>query len=178
MISFLKYLSPFIVLWLTSFPAKTDVMHASESGFIIENTRISPRDPQVTWQALVADVDNWWPKDHSWWRGTFTIDTSAGGCFCERAGANSAEHMRISLVESPSTLIMTGGLGPLQGMGVYGALAWTLTPVDSGTQVTLTYKVHGYAPPAGFVEFAPVVDKVQALQLGALMTYLSQSNDE
>ncbi|WP_414827637.1 SRPBCC domain-containing protein [Alteromonas sp. H39] len=159
-------------------PVQAEVTHASASGFIIENSQVTSADPQSTWRALVSDVDKWWPKDHSWWQGTFTIDTSAGGCFCERAGDNSAEHMRISLVNSPTTLIMTGGLGPLQGMGVNGALTWKLIPEGSGTRVTLTYKVHGYAPPDGFVDFAPVVDQVQSLQLGGLITYLSKSNDE
>lgn len=158
--------------------AHAEVKHASDDGFIIENTQTSAADADTTWRALVADIDDWWPKDHSWWRGTFSIEATAGGCFCEYSENNSAEHMRISLVEPSSTLVMTGGLGPLQGMGIYGALTWKLTPVDDGTRVSLTYRVQGYAPPSGFVEFAPVVDQVQSQQLSRLIAHIAQTTVE
>lgn len=165
-------------LGLSVSPAHANVSYASQSGFITENTQNSSADPATTWNALVNQVDNWWPKDHSWWRGTFSIDTSAGGCFCERSGSNSAEHMRISLVLPPSTLVMTGGLGPLQGMGVYGALTWKLDAIDTGTRVTLTYRVQGYAPPEGFADLAPVVDEVQSQQLNSLIRYIANHSGE
>lgn len=166
------------VLTLFAIPAHAEVKSASQSGFVIENTQSTTANPDSTWQALVNQTDNWWPKDHSWWRGTFSIDTSAGGCFCERSGENSAEHMRISLVNPSSTLVMTGGLGPLQGMGVYGALTWKLDAIDNGTRITLTYRVQGYAPPDGFADFAPVVDKVQSQQLNSLIRFIASHSGE
>jgi len=66
---------------------------------------------------------------------------------------------------------MTGGLGPLQGLGMYGALDWVFVSNDQGTEVTMTYRVNGINPD-GFDQLAPVVDQVQGLQLGGLKTLL------
>ncbi|MBU2099345.1 MAG: SRPBCC domain-containing protein [Gammaproteobacteria bacterium] len=157
--------------------ALPDVLYTAEQGFALQNTVQIQQTPAEVWRTLTEQVDNWWPKDHSWWNGQFTIEASAGGCFCERAGERSAQHMLVSLVDPERLLRMTGGLGPLQGLGLTGALDWELTPVEGNaqsTQVTLTYRVSGYMP-GGFTELAPVVDQVQALQLGALQTFMSNS---
>ena len=69
---------------------------------------------------------------------------------------------------------MTGGLGPLQGMGLDGALEFRLAPADGGgTRITLWYRVGGYTPD-DLSKFAPVVDRVQAQQLGGLAAYLAR----
>jgi len=67
---------------------------------------------------------------------------------------------------------MTGGLGPLQGMGMQGALDWQLSGADSGTGLVLTCRVSGSSP-EGFEQLAPVVDRVQAAQLGSLAEHLA-----
>lgn len=161
------------VLLLAAMPLRAEVQFVSDTGFIIENRIDVPVDASNAWQALVNKVDDWWPKDHSWWQeaGTFSIEPVAGGCFCERNGTSSAEHMRIVFVEPGNLLRMSGGLGPLQGLGISGALDWVLTPGESGTTITLTYRVSGFNPD-GFTQLAPVVDRVQALQLGGLGDYL------
>lgn len=68
---------------------------------------------------------------------------------------------------------MTGGQGPLQGMGRYGALDWQFTPGETGTQITLTYRVNGINPD-GYAQLAPIVSSVQGLQLKALNAYLDK----
>jgi uncharacterized protein YndB with AHSA1/START domain len=150
-----------------------EVKHVDVHGFIIENTIATERTPEQVCYALTNNIDDWWPKDHSWWRGTFSIDARAGGCFCETNTDKSAEHMRIVFVEPNKTLRMSGGLGPLQGMGMSGALDWQLLPTEKGTQVTLTYRVHGINE-GGFSELAPIVAHVQGLQLNALKDFLSR----
>ncbi|WP_232364938.1 SRPBCC family protein [Salinimonas marina] len=143
----------------------------SSQGFIIKNQQQIEASATDVWHALTGQVDAWWPKDHSWWQGKLTIEAVAGGCFCETAGGNSAQHMRITYVEPGTLLRMTGGLGPLQGLGLYGALDWQLTGQASHTMVTLTYRVHGYYPD-GFDGLAPVVDKVQGMQLLTLKKFV------
>lgn len=152
--------------------AKTE--HVAPHGFTVSNSITVAGDGQKAWQALVNDVDKWWPKDHTWWgeQGTLSIADKAGGCFCEIAGDRSAEHMRISFVEPGKLLRMTGGLGPLQGMGMFGALDWQFTPQDGNkTQITLRYQVMG-SNPEGYASLAPIVDKVQGQQLQALGNYV------
>lgn len=153
------------------------VKDATAGGFTVENTEVVPVDADTAWKALVQDVDRWWPKDHSWWgqASKLSIDPRAGGCFCEIAGARQAQHMTVTFVDPGKTLRMIGGLGPLQGMGLSGALEFRLAPADGGgTRVTLFYRAGGYSPD-DIGKFAPVVDKVQAQQLGGLAAYLRKS---
>ena len=165
------------VLLTLSMSVNAEVKHVDPHGFIVENILTTTLSADAVWQGLTQHVDQWWPKDHSWWYGTFTIEPQAGGCFCETKDDKSAEHMRIVFVDPHKTLRMTGGLGPLQGMGMYGALDWVLTEVESGTQVTLTYRVQGINPD-GFEQLAPIVGHVQGLQLQALGSFLTESNGQ
>lgn len=165
-----------LTVWpLLSNPVSADVLYTEDRAFAVEN-RVQIQQPaDLVWQTLVQQVDEWWPKDHSWWGGAFSIEPTAGGCFCERQGEQSAQHMMISLVDPGVLLRMTGGLGPLQGLGLSGTLDWQLTPVEGNSEitlVTLTYRINGYMP-GGFAALAPVVDQVQALQLGGLHRLLS-----
>jgi hypothetical protein len=99
------------------------------------------------------------------------IDARAGGCFCEMAQDRQAQHMQVVFVEPPKLLRMTGGLGPLQGMGLTGVLEWRMAAIPNGTRITLWYRAGGYAPD-DLGKLAAVVDGVQALQLGGLGNYL------
>lgn len=151
-----------------------EVKDASASGFTIENTRVVPVDADDAFRALVDEVDRWWPRDHTWWgtASTLSIEARAGGCFCERAGAQQAMHLLVTFVDPGRTLRLVGGLGPLQGMGLHGVLEFRLKPLETGgTEITLFYRAGGYTPD-DLSKFAPVVDKVQALQLGGLATHL------
>lgn len=163
------------VLMVAVLPARAEVLLVRDTGFIVENRIHVDTDAATAWRALVTQVDNWWPKDHSWWldAGTFSIDPVAGGCFCERNGDSSAEHMRIVFAEPGKLLRMAGGLGPLQGLGMYGAMDWAFAARDSGTDITLTYRVSGINAD-GFDELAAAVDGVQALQLAGLGNYLAR----
>lgn len=164
-----------IVLAEVAPTAQAVVVDATPAGFTVENSRDVPVDATTAWNALATDVDRWWPKDHSWWgrESTLSIEPMAGGCFCERAadGKRSALHMTVTFVDPGKLLRMTGGLGPLQGMGLHGALEWRFSPIEGGTRITLFYRAGGYTPD-DLATFAPVVDQVQALQLGGLADYL------
>jgi uncharacterized protein YndB with AHSA1/START domain len=154
--------------------ARAEVLSHGPTGFLIENAATVPADPATTWNALVNDVGRWWPADHTWFGRSenLRIDARAGGCFCEIDGERQAQHMTISFVDPGRLLRMLGGLGPLQGMGVHGALDWRLEAADGGTRITLRYQVSGYAP-GELDALVPVVDQVQAQQLGGLAKYLT-----
>jgi len=155
-------------------PAPAAVRDATASGFTIENSIRVPVEPMEAWKALVDEVDRWWPADHTWWGAdsVLSIEPRAGGCFCERHGEQQALHMLVTLVDPAKLLRMTGGLGPLQGMGLSGALEFRLEPAaGGGTTVTMHYRAGGYAPD-DLSKLAPVVDRVQALQLGGLAALL------
>ncbi len=155
-------------------PAGAVVKDAAPGGFSLENVADVPTDPRTTWQALIGDVDRWWPADHTWWgaEGVLSIEPRAGGCFCERLGEQQALHMLVTFVDPGRLLRLTGGLGPLQGMGLHGALEFRLAPAEGGgTRITMAYRAGGYTPD-DLSKFAPVVDRVQGLQLGGLADHL------
>ena len=155
-------------------PARAEVKEATPTGFTIENTRVVPVDAATAFKAAVEGVDRWWPRDHTWWgrEGTLSIEPRAGGCFCERAGTREAMHMLVTFVDPGRTLRMTGGLGPLQGMGLHGALEFRFAPSkEGGTAITMFYRAGGYTPD-DLSKLAAVVDTVQAVQLGGLAAFL------
>jgi len=163
-----------VVVLATAGPVAAEVKDATGSGFTIENAIQVPVEPGKAWKALVEDVDRWWPADHTWWgaESVLSIEPRAGGCFCERHGERQALHMLVTFVDPGKLLRMTGGLGPLQGMGLSGALEFRLAPAAGGaTTVVMYYRAGGYTPD-DLSKFAPVVDRVQALQLGGLAALL------
>lgn len=164
-----------LLLLATAFalPAHAEVKDATPSGFTVENSVVIEATPARVWQAMTADIDHWWPKDHSWWgkAATLSIDARAGGCFCERAGPQQAQHLQVVFVDPEKTLRMTGGLGPMQGMGLHGVAEWTLQAEGLSTRVSWRYRAGGYSPD-DLSALAPVVDKVQAQQLDGLARWL------
>jgi hypothetical protein len=100
--------------------------------------------------------------------------------------------MQVSYVEPNKKVVMTGGLGPLQEMGMSGALTWEFSTIASSTssdantqdgripktKVTLTYHASGNihfngqkASNEDAANLVRVVDKVQAQQLNALTAF-------
>lgn len=149
------------------------VVDQAPNGFTIENTQWVPTDPLASWNGFVHGAGEWWPADHSWWgdASKLSISEQAGGCFCEIDGPRQAWHMTVAFVDTGKLMRMTGGLGPLQGMGLQGAMEWRFSEENGGTRITLWYRAGGYTPD-DLTRFAPVVDEVQALQLGGLADYL------
>ena len=153
--------------------AQAAVKDATPMGFTVENSAVIAATPEQVWQVMTGDIDHWWPKDHSWWgaASTLSIDARAGGCFCEIAGAQQAQHLQVVFVDPNKTLRMLGGLGPMQGMGLHGVAEWTLQAEGAATRVTWRYRAGGYSPD-DLALLAPVVDKVQAQQLDGLAQWL------
>ncbi|TKB04388.1 hypothetical protein E5672_06200 [Alteromonas portus] len=169
-----------------------DVNYADNSGFSITNESESYAPVEVVYSHFIQHVDMWWPKDHTWWKGALRIDEQAGGCFCETTSTASAAHMQVSYVEPNKKVVMTGGLGPLQEMGITGALTWVFSTIDSSTpsgadtqdsripktKVSLTYHASGNihfngqkASNEDAANLVRVVDNVQAQQLKALTAF-------
>ena len=164
-------------------PSVAAVKDQSAAGFTLENEAVVAADADTAWNALVDDVDRWWPKDHTWWgaESKLSIDARAGGCFCEIDGDRQAQHLQVVFTDPGKLLRMTGGLGPLQGMGLHGVLEFRLEPVQGPdgderremTRIVLHYRAGGYAPDH-IGAFAAVVDGVQATQLKGLVDHIGR----
>ncbi len=166
-------------LMLAGGHAGATVKDAAANGFTVENEQTVPVAPDAAWKALVEDIDRWWPKDHTWWgqASRLSLQPHAGGCFCEigKDGKQQALHMTVSFVDPGKTLRLLGGLGPLQGMGLHGALEFKLAATaDGGTRIVMSYRAGGYTPD-DLSKFVAVVDQVQGLQLQGLGDYLRRA---
>ena len=168
-----RTLSLISALLVGAAPAQAEVLDRSTRGFTLSNVVEVPVPPAEAWQGLVNDVGRWWPSDHTWFgdAAALSIDARAGGCFCERSGDKEAAHMQVVYVEPGKLLRMLGALGPLQGMGLNGALDWKFEAIEGGTRITMWNRVGGYTPD-DLGAFADVVDRVQAQQLGGLAHHL------
>lgn len=152
-----------------------EVIDADPAGFTLQNERTVPVSAAEAWKALTTGISQWWPADHTWTgsAANLRLDARAGGCFCETTEGLDVEHLRVVYVQPERLLRLTGGLGPLQGMGLHGVLEWRFEALDDATRITLWYRAGGYSP-EDLSSFAKVVDTVQAQQLGGLVEHLER----
>lgn len=156
--------------------ARAEVASSSPNGFVLQAETEVAASPERAWRALTR-VSQWWSGAHTYSGEArrLSLDPRAGGCFCERWGeGQSVEHMRVVMVmehEGVRTLRLSGGLGPLQDMGVSGVLTFTLAPHASGTKITMRYRVAG-EPGLGLQQLAAPVDTVLMEQFGRLSRYI------
>lgn len=165
-----------LVLGALCRPVTGEVLESRDNGFYLEVTKEVPVGPQQAYGQFIR-VDEWWNADHTWFgrAENLSIEPVAGGCFCERSGDRSALHMTVSYVEPGVQISMLGGLGPLQGMGLHGAMAWKFVALPSGkTRIVHTYRVTGQAP-GGTEKLARIVDRVQTGQVERLQSLLTRT---
>ena len=160
----------------TAGAARGEVVAVAADGFVSEHELVIQGAPARVFQALTDEVRAWWDGNHSWSgdAANFSLDARAGGCFCEvLPGGGSVEHMRVVFVQPGKLLRLAGGLGPLQGMGVSGAMDFALSATEEGhTRVRYRYVVNGFVP-GGLEPMAEPVDRVQLGQLQRLAAYVA-----
>jgi len=173
----MKKMYLFLLFLITgiSTPTNSEVLDKSASGFTIESSVAVDRPIEEAYQQFL-NVGEWWDGDHSWFGSAtnFYIEPQVGGCFCEVDGDRQAQHMVVSFIEPNQEVRMLGGLGPLQMMGVNGAMSWSFAMDENGlTTITHRYTVSGYYKD-GLDKLAPIVDAVQTGQLMRLLEKLKE----
>jgi uncharacterized protein YndB with AHSA1/START domain len=169
-----------LLIALAMSPAPTEVVDASASGFTSRNTVHVSAAPDAVYEALVNEIHEWWDAAHTYTADStnMSLDAEAGGCLCESLpSGGSVQHMEVVYADPGKTLRLRGGLGPLQGMGVTGAMTFELQASDDGTQITLSYAVGGYTPgEGGLAGLAGPVDGVVGGQLAHLAQYVDPTD--
>ena len=143
------------------------------TGFTVRLDVTVQAPPAKVYQALLGQVSEWWDSAHTYSQDSknLTIDARPGGCFCERlADGGGVEHMRIIFVKPFELVRMAGGLGPLQGSGLAGAMTWKLSPAGTGTKLELLYNVGG-SMDGGFDKIAPMVEGMLTGQVQRLKVF-------
>jgi uncharacterized protein YndB with AHSA1/START domain len=156
--------------------ARAEVIDSGPGGFSTRNVVTIAASPDEVYRQLTTKVGQWWNPEHTYSGESqnLSIDSWAGGCFCEKLPIQgSVRHMEVVFASPGKTLRMTGGLGPLQAMAVTGSLTIQLTAVDKTTKVEMTYTVGGYRP-GGLQDLAPVVDGVLKDQVERLKNFVEK----
>ncbi|HYE44144.1 MAG TPA: SRPBCC domain-containing protein [Caulobacter sp.] len=142
-------------------PAGAEVKLAAEGRLFLENTVVIDAPPAKVYAAL-GQIGAWWDSDHTYTgkASNMTMKLEPGACFCEAMpGGGGVKHGEVALAWPDKLVRITGALGPLQDLGVVGALTFTLTATPDGkTRVAQTYKVGGLD--AATLKGAPVFDRV------------------
>lgn len=152
-------------------PANADVTSKAPDGFVIQIKGEVALDRDAAW-ARLTDVSSWWNSSHTYSgdSANLKLDAMAGGCWCELWSGGEVEHGRVVTVMPMSVIRIDGAFGPLQEMGVQGAMTFTLSDgASGGTALTLDYKVNGSSL-SKLDGLADVVNSVLAEQVAAFTT--------
>jgi hypothetical protein len=167
----MKYLVALLVL--TAAPASAEVVNASANGFEVRETAPLVVPAEAAFQAF-RELPAWWDPEHTYSGdgANLRFELVPGGCFCERIPktGGGVEHMRVAYVEPGKHVVLIGSLGPLLYEATTGVLDVQIKSIAGGSQLTLDYKVAGFAN-GGAAKLAPTVDAVLAEQVKRLRTY-------
>lgn len=163
-------LSLSLALFLSS-SLLADVVSSSDAGFAIRITKSVGADPNQAYATVINDFNKWWDAAHSvsGKAENLSIDLEKG-CFLEKLpDGGFVRHLEIVRHIPGTQLRFSGGLGPLQGMAVHGALTIEFNrPENSNeTTVVLTYNVTGYSE-GGLGQIAVPVNRVLTEQMNRL----------
>ena len=161
----------FLGVILLTASVHAEVVSSDPQGFHNRHSATVDAQPEVVFTAMTANISHWWDAAHSYsLKGenfSLTMD-----CFCEQWNGNLVRHLAVGQWIENQQIVMTGGLGPLMGLGLDGAMTWAIKPDGNGkTTITWDYRVHGWYPP-GLETLAPVVNQVNAGQFGRLLNYV------
>ena len=165
-----------ILLIIFSNSLFAEVLSSSKNGFSIQIEVIANTSQKRAYKQFLK-VGQWWNSEHTWFGESkyLKISPTVGGCFCEKNGNKQATHMTVSYVNPNNEIRMTGGLGPLQAMGLHGGMTWKFDEIEPNkTKITHTYNVSGYSKD-GLTALAPIVDSVQKIQVNSLAKLLNQN---
>jgi hypothetical protein len=163
-----------ITVFLASSPVSAEVTSVSETGFALsyeQTVTASPDEIYASW----TQVGKWWDPAHSWEGNSENLymDMRIGGCFCEKlSNGGGVEHLHLVYFAPGKEIRLTGGLGPLQGMGLGGAMVWAIKPGEEGNSVSWTYNVHGHSTEEYLKQLAPIVDSVQQQAFDRLVRFV------
>lgn len=137
---------PYLMCLLVIPAATADLKSASEDGFQILISKTIPLTAEVGYHKFSREFNQWYDSRHSYTgdAANLSLDLQQR-CMLEKLpNGGFVRHMEIVFHQPGQTMRMTGGLGPLQEMGVCGSLTVRFHPIPKGgSQVQVTYNVSG-----------------------------------
>ena len=121
-----------LLLGLTLFSSTHDlhaqIKESSTNVFLIQSSRMVDLTADKAYAAFVNDFSKWYDASHSYSGKpeNLSLDLKRH-CMLEKLDDGGfVRHMEIVFHQPGKMFRMTGGLGPLQGMGVSGAMTFCL----------------------------------------------------
>lgn len=154
-----------VALAVAAGAAQAKVAASGPTGFVVEHQVELKTDAKAAYDAFVK-VGSWWNASHSFSGDAknLRIETKPGGCWCEKLpNGGFVKHMEVVHANPGKMLAFSGGLGPLQFMGVAGSLTVSFANANGVTAVKLRYDVGG-RDDKNFEEISKAVDGVLAEQ--------------
>ena len=143
------------------------------TGFIVNIEVTVAARPEEVYDRFVQ-IGSWWNDAHTYSgkASNMTLESRPGGCFCEAlANGGFVRHMDVVFAMPGKALRLSGGLGPLQELGVSGLMALQFKADGARTRLQLTYTVSGFQQSKDVESIAPAVDGVLKEQITRLKRF-------
>jgi hypothetical protein len=166
------------LVMLSATSAEAKVLAKGPTGFLVEYTVELKADAKTATDAFV-DIGAWWGASHTYSGDSknLAIGLKPGGCWCETLpDGRFVQHMAV-VNTAPGMLVFSGGLGPLQFMGVSGSLHVTFKETAGKTKVTMRYDVGG-RDDKNFEGISKGVDAVLAEQFARYANFVTTGKPE
>ena len=128
-------------------PLGAEVKDSAADGFQISLQVETSASNEQAFAALTKDFSSWWDASHSYSQKASTLSMDlTRNCMLEKLPQGGfVRHMEIVFYQPNQQLRLSGGLGPLQEMGVSGCLTFKFVETENGTKIQLSYSVTGRA---------------------------------
>lgn len=149
-----------------------EVLASATDGFMLRIQRTTKLAPAECVRTIVHDVSKWYDASHSYSGdpANLSMDLEKHAFLEKLPGGGFVRHLEIVYYDPAKLLRLSGGLGPLQEMGVQGALTFKCEQQNGSTQITLVYHVHGFSH-LQLDKLAPIVERVLSGQMDRLEGY-------
>ena len=157
----------FAVLACFAVPVFGELAEVAEGGFVSTHVVEIDAPPPRVFQALTEEIDEWWDAAHTYSGEASNLELDRI-CLCEDLDGGFVVHLRVDYWHPGKRLRLSGGLGPLQSLGVAGSMSFDFEDLDGRTRLSYRYAVEGQRA----VPLAEPVDRVQLGQLLRLVRYV------
>lgn len=128
--------------------ARADILSASADSIVVQYKSDVAFAKADLW-ARLAQPSLWWSPDHTYSHiaANMSLKLTPGGCWCEMWKGGAVEHGRVIAIVPEQLLRLDTALGPLQELGVKGALSFEIADAKTAghSTLTMTYRVTGGA---------------------------------